>query len=153
MDKIIELTPTTKIYQRDGACLSLLIEENNKIFSLTYFEKKQFDNWEDAIISLSENNKFSVENALNRVEEIIYEIKGFPVKHEKYSEQDSATYPVYLVGKNKIYAAGWWSVNLGSRWTSTLCPSLKTLEQYPNSGPFKTRVESSNDCKMKNNYD
>lgn len=153
MDKIIELTTTSKIYQRDNACIGLLIEENNKISVMTHYSKEIFDNWQDAINSISDKNKFTTEQALSRLDEIVYELKGYPVKHEKFIEQDSNSYPIYLVGKNKLYAVGWWAINLGNRWTATLCPSLKSLENYPNVGPFKSRVEASNECKMKNNYD
>ena len=39
------------------------------------------------------------------------------------------------------YAAGWFRVLQGRRWTSVLCPKLIMLERYRYQGPFHTKEE------------
>lgn len=83
-------------------------------------------------------------------------VHGYPVKHEEVFDVDAdGNYPVYTKKKssNDLYAAGYWCFQFKGKWQGSYCPRVKTVEEYPNVGPFKTKIEMDHTVKVENNKD
>lgn len=80
-------------------------------------------------------------------------IHGYPTKHQEIFDIDSSgEYPTYTKRSNSSdrYAAGYWCFLYKGKWQKSYCPRIKTVEEYENIGPFKTKIEMDHRIKMEN---
>lgn len=72
---------------------------------------------------------------------------GFPTTGKAYNAIFDVKHQVPLWTKEprskSWYAAGWYQVKQGRRWTVELCPKLITLQRYPYAGPFHTKEQAN----------
>ena len=72
---------------------------------------------------------------------------GFPTTSKAHNAIFDVKHQVPLWTKEprskSWYAAGWYQVKQGRRWTVELCPKLITLQRYPYTGPFHTKEEAN----------
>lgn len=72
---------------------------------------------------------------------------GFPTTSKAHNAIFDVKHQVPLWTKEprskSWYAAGWYQVKQGRRWTVELCPKLITLQRYPYAGPFYTKEEAN----------
>lgn len=74
-------------------------------------------------------------------------VHGYPTTGKAYNAIFDVKHQVPLWTKEprskSWYAAGWYQVKQGRRWTVELCPKLITLQRYPYAGPFHTKEEAN----------
>lgn len=86
-------------------------------------------------------------NVKSRSQAITNVAYGFPTASKAYNAIFDVKHQVPLWTKElrskSWYAAGWYQVKQGRKWTLEFCPKLITLQRYPYSGPFYTKEEAS----------
>jgi hypothetical protein len=74
------------------------------------------------------------------------EIYGYPTTGQAHNAVYDVKHQVPLWTQEprsrSWFAAGWYRVRQGRRWTTVLCPKLITLERYEYRGPFSTQQEA-----------
>ena len=77
-------------------------------------------------------------------------VHGFPTSGTAYNAIYDIKHQVPLWTKEpkskSWYAAGWYRVKQGRRWTVELCPKLITLQRYQYRGPFYTKEQANEQC-------
>ena len=85
-------------------------------------------------------NKSTVVNAENTVH-------GYSTKSYAHNAIYDVKHRVPLWTKEpnskSWYAAGWYQIKQGRRWTVEFCPKLITLQRYPYQGPFYTEEQAN----------
>lgn len=84
-------------------------------------------------------------------------INGYPVKdknfvvidkeNNKYSKKNS-----YSTSTVEFYA-GYWSIRYPNGWGLNLCPKVSTIDSYEHQGPFRTKLECTNNNNILNTRD
>lgn len=85
---------------------------------------------------------------------LVDNINGYPVKDKNYVLIESEL-PKYVkknsYNQSKIeFYAGFWSVKYPNGWALNLCPKVSTIEQYESQGPYRTKLECSNNNNLLN---
>lgn len=81
------------------------------------------------------------------------EIDGYPTKHTNVFDIDTTTeLKTYTKkqGSDIKYAAGYFCIQFKGKWQSSFCPKIKTLNDHPHLGPFKTKAEMDHMIKIEN---
>lgn len=86
--------------------------------------------------------------------QLLDNINGFPVKDKNYVIVESEI-PKYVKKNNynqsKIeFYAGYWSIKYPNGWALNLCPKVATTEQYESQGPYRTKLECTNNNNLLN---
>lgn len=80
-------------------------------------------------------------------------INGFPVKHADI-EIVSNDPPLYKrTNGNVEFMAGYTCVRFNKEWVVRICPKKTTTETYQSVGPFRNRLEATQQCKSLNMRD
>ena len=111
--------------------------------SLTELEKKAGD-----------EIKFQKPDKIKVVDIVEQYLENFPVKHiEIFDVNNDSGYPTYTKKENSNdrYAAGYWGFEFKGTWQKSFCPRVKTINENPWIGPFKTKLEVEHEIRIKNN--
>lgn len=77
----------------------------------------------------------------------INEVNGYPTTSTPYNAIYDVKHQVPLWTREprskSWYAAGWYAIKQGRRWTTMECPKLIALERYQYIGPFRNQQEAA----------
>lgn len=89
--------------------------------------------------------EFAVENKSSAAQTSYVTVFGYPTNvFEAFNERSQNTLPVFTKKStsNIEYAAGYYAFEYPNNgWTRAYVPKLKTLDEYPWMGPFKTESD------------
>lgn len=74
------------------------------------------------------------------------QVNGFPTTHHPYNAIYDVQHRVPLWTREprsrSWYAAGWFRIQQGRKWSVVKCPKLITLQRYPYTGPYYSAEEA-----------
>lgn len=135
-----------------------------KNFSGLLFKNKDHYNIKTVNISLNFNSLNEIEEKYGKITtlerdttEVTNNINGYPVKDKNFivKDEDKAIYSKknsYSISTVE-FCAGYWSIKYPNGWGLNLCPRLKTTQDYESQGPFRTRLECTNNNNLLNTRD
>lgn len=81
----------------------------------------------------------------NIIEDINYEIHGYPTSYKPYNPMFDIKHKLPLFTKssksNTVYCAGYYIIRFNVNWLKSFCPKLVTIENNDFQGPYKTEFE------------
>jgi hypothetical protein len=82
-------------------------------------------------------------------------VNEFPVHSKPYNIVFDIKRQIPLFTKNEksksFYCAGYYIIQFKKHWTRSFCPKSITLARYPFKGPFKSKLEMSEQLRIANN--
>lgn len=146
MAKLSQITENSWFMKTNSDITGLLIKKDKYTF-LTKTNKETFDTLDDIA------SKYGKISYIEREVEIASNIDGFPVRH-KDIEVISSNPPIFVkktkIGSNVEFYAGYWSIKHPNGWGSALCPKVSTVKETEHEGPFRTKLECTNNNNILN---
>ncbi len=153
MIKATELTPKSWLLSKSSKKLGLLRETKNDGYAIIggpysgdYSELKDLEKATGQPIKFVKPEKKEEKDPIF--------VEGYPVKHEPiFLIESDVHYFVYTKkeGSQDQYGAGYFCIQFKGKWQSSYCPRIKTLEEHPWIGPFKTKLEMDHTIRVENN--
>lgn len=142
MSKMLQMTENSWILRADFGTSGILFKTDDSYLFLNPTTRLDFEN----LAAVEKKfGKLTIEHRQD--EEVVSQIKGYPVKHKDIIIQSEEP-PLYTTGGKMVFAAGFWGLKFPNGWTAAYCPKQKTTTEYESVGPFKNKLELLNQISM-----
>ena len=144
MSKMLQLTSNSWLIRATSGTSGLLFKTDAGYLFMSPTSRVEFETYEAVEKKFG---KLSIEQRQDENE--VSHINGYPVKHEHIVIKSEKP-PLYTTGGKVVMAAGYWGLKFPNGWTIAFCPKESTTTQYESVGPFRNKLELSNQISMMN---
>ncbi len=140
-----QISETSWMIFEDSKPFGFLREENGLLKLMVGSESFEFASHDEMTAQFG--RIIDIENQTKEVKEI----NGYPARHAGAIAVEHEKYPVYNVGGNVLFVAGYFALKFtNSNYQVVHGPKLSTIEANDIIGPFKSRLEALREVNIHN---